>query len=149
MCTALLGLVLTAGCIGTKKPVYDQPPFPIAGESFSLVWVEPRVVASDSLYTLIAAQRLDSLPVTDGATGARLPSEVHFAVPAGGCIVLAELRDDRGRPIVPLLARHLDPGYYKLTCYLDRIDPPITPSGRYVLGLEYCGHSIVEQLIRE
>jgi len=108
-------LQLAAGCIGGPKPTYNQPEMPSG--YWETAWVEPRIVMTDSVFTLIRADRVDSVYVEFDQQHPRIePPAIEFAVPTESCFVAVNLALGSHRGIAyPLLARFLRNGNYKLS----------------------------------
>ena len=107
----LLGLILVTGCI--KRPaVYDKPE--IAEGIWEKAWVDPVIIMSDSLFTLIRSDRIDSFYVDDPFSAVGIKS-LEFTIPDSICFVYVKLENDFNGTITPLLAHKLNAGYYKLT----------------------------------
>ena len=106
-------LLLAVGC-GGPKTTYDQPVVP-AGY-YETAWVEPQIVLSDSIFTLIRAARVDSIYVQGEDGSAPWSPSLEFVVPTDTCFVSMVLQFLEGnRPPIPLIVRYLPKGNYKLT----------------------------------
>ena len=106
---------------------------------FETAWIDPQIIISDSLFTLIRALRIDSFrvdtPVIESIT---IPS-VTFEVTRADCPVVVNILDEKSAGVVwPLLVRNLAPGFYKLTLDFSRIDFHTLPPGYYVLKVVNC-----------
>ena len=114
---SLSGLLLLAGCGRGPREVYEYPQTPSG--YWEKAWVEPQIVLADSVYTLIRALRVDSFWVSlDGpsAAPAWIPA-VEFSVDRDSCFAVVNLyrTSDVRVPAVPLVARFLPYGFYKLS----------------------------------
>ncbi|MEW6051368.1 MAG: hypothetical protein AB1644_09955 [Candidatus Zixiibacteriota bacterium] len=107
--------------------------------TWETTWVDPQIVATDSLYTLIRSQRVDSFLLTRPIREARQSPSIVFQVVRSGCPTAVNLFDGRQRLLRPLLVKDLSPGYYKLTLDFSRVDLIQFPRGRYFLKAESCG----------
>ncbi len=106
-------LLLVAGC-GGPKMTYDQPAVPTG--YYETAWVEPQIVMSDSIFTLIRAPRIDSIYVEADEVAAPWSPSLEFVVPTDTCFVSMVLQFLEGdRPPIPLIVRYLPKGNYKLT----------------------------------
>ncbi|MCK4632042.1 MAG: hypothetical protein KAT79_02160 [candidate division Zixibacteria bacterium] len=142
----MIGVVILVGCGGRQQVIYNQPELPSEGY-WDMVWVEPSIVLSDSLFTLIRADRLDSIYVkVDSDPFAALPTSVVFGVGESVCFVAVDLVDASGRIVLPIVARELIAGHYKLTINRSRVSSETYPSGLYYLQARYCGKSIKSRL---
>ncbi len=142
----LAGVVILVGCGGRQQVIYNQPELPSEGY-WDMVWVEPSIVLSDSLFTLIRADRLDSIYVkVDSDPFAALPTSVMFGVGESVCFVAVDMVDASGRIVLPIVARELTAGHYKLTINRSRVSSETYPSGLYYLQARYCGESIKSRL---
>ncbi|MDH4158491.1 MAG: hypothetical protein OEW00_14575 [candidate division Zixibacteria bacterium] len=143
---AFVLLVLVSGC--ARRPVvYNQPELP-SGGYYDLVWVEPSIVMSDSLFTLIGARRIDSIYVKDGTRLlSTAPQSGWFRVGSDSCFASINLLDSKSRVLRPLLARNLGRAYYKFT-----INPSILASegfgsGVYFLSVSACDSTFKRPLL--
>ncbi|MBN1211669.1 MAG: hypothetical protein JXA92_03750 [candidate division Zixibacteria bacterium] len=118
-----------------------HPPSPPGEEKdyFETAWVDPQIVISDSLFTLIRASRIDSFPVdTPVVESITIPS-VSFEVVRADCPVVVNILDEKSAGVVwPLLVKYLEPGFYRLTLDFSRIDFRTLPPGYYVLKVVNC-----------
>jgi len=104
-------LIFFTGCI--KRPaVYDKPE--IAEGILEKAWVVPEIIFSDSLFTLIRSERVDSFYVNDPFDLGNIKS-LEFNISDSVCFVYVKLENDFNGTITPLLAHKLSAGYYKLT----------------------------------
>ena len=55
-------LVCSFGCIKRPAVVYDQPEVAQSGH-YEKAWIDPQIIFSDTLYTLIRSDRIDSFYV--------------------------------------------------------------------------------------
>ena len=132
--TALILTVLLGGCAQrAPEPSGEQKDY------FETAWIDPQIIISDSLFTLIRASRIDSFPVdTPVIESITIPS-VSFEVARGDCPVVVNILDEKSAGVIwPLLVKNLDPGFYKLTLDFSRIDFRTLPPGYYVLKVVNC-----------
>jgi hypothetical protein len=130
----LIALTILGSCARRPpRPVEEQKTY------YETAWVDPQIVISDSLFTLIRAMRVDSFPVdTPVVESVTIPS-VSFEVTRGDCPVVVNILDEKSAGVVwPLLVRNLEPGFYKLTLDFSRIDYRTLPPGYYVLKVVNC-----------
>jgi hypothetical protein len=146
--TALIGLalVLGSGCGKRQTVIYDQPEVAPSGY-YEKAWVEPKILTTDSLFTLIRADFVDSFYV-DEPPDLTIPVAPSIFIPIrqSDCFVTVNLLDDRARVIRPLLACKLSYGFYQLTIIESSLDPTLSISGAFHVRVEYCGFEVVEQV---
>jgi len=129
----LLLPVLLAGCHwGGRKAGDDESRI-----HYEIAWVEPEMVLSDSICTLIRAARIDSFPSDNHPL--ELAPSIIFEVAEPGCPVTVTLYDIYGAAIRPLLVRELPPGFYHLTVSPTLRSTRPIPPGPYLLKSESCG----------
>ena len=139
-------LIIFGGCIKRQDVVYDQPEIGQSGY-YEKAWVDPTIILSDSLYTLIRSDRVDSFYVDqppDPLEG--VAPAVVFQVRQADCFTTVSLLDDRSRVIRPLLSRNLRRGFYKITFNASSLTPELSPSGVFYVKVVYCGFQVVERL---
>lgn len=129
---------LLASC-GRKTQVAPERPSPFPTGLFETVWVNPQMVFSDSLVTLIRAERIDSLPIEPSNLAAKKQPVLGFAIDEPTTTVTINLVDEKLRLIYPLLLQKLPAGFYKLTLNPLAIRKPSLPPGVYFLRAEYGG----------
>jgi hypothetical protein len=132
-----LALVLIVGCGKGPPSVYDQPGIPEVGR-WETVWVDPQLVLSDTLFTLITAGRVDSAYNEKADPFEGGPASVEFAIADVSCPVIINIEDHTGHVEHPLLVRSLPAGFYKFTFHSDSYDP-LTASPHYFLVADICG----------
>jgi hypothetical protein len=130
-------LLLVIGCVKGPPPVYDQPAMPVAGR-WETAWVDPRIIVTDSLYTLISAQRVDSFYNEKASPYEHNPPSVTFEITEPACAVIANVDDHRGTVILPILVKNLPPGFYKLTFHANLFKPN-RRMPNYFLTADVCG----------
>lgn len=106
-------------------------------------WVDPRIVVSDTILTLVQAGRIDSLQIEESKAGQSLSGAVEFQIDAASCDVEVNLLDARFRLVRHLMSETLPSGYYKLT-----LNPGIAKRlaivpGEYRLSIHYCRKAVV------
>lgn len=108
--TGLL-ILFVSGCI--KRPaVYNQPE--IAKGIWEKAWVDPEIIMSDSLFTLIRSDRVDSFYINNPLSATGIKS-LEFTISDSICFVYVKLENDVQGTITPLLAHKFPAGFYKLT----------------------------------
>jgi hypothetical protein len=135
---AMVLLVVAVGCGRDTVQVMPEPEQPQV--RYELAWVDPQIVMGDTLFTLIRAARVDSFVVTgpDTAAGAE-STPLVFEVTPPGCFVAVNLVDAAGRVYLPLLARNLGPGHYKLSLNRRRLTPPAGGASPVMMRALVCG----------
>ncbi len=136
--------VIVFGC--GKRQMVDRFGTEIsAGGYFETAWIDPQIVVSDSLFTLIRAKRVDSFYVNRPTypVSATITS-LMFHVDEQSCLTTVNLLNAAGEVVKPLLVRNLSPGYYKLTVDLSRLPPERHPDTHFYLKADYCGSSVTQ-----
>ncbi len=141
-------LILAIGSCGKKGLIVQEKPVIVEKGLFETLWVEPRIIISDSLITLIRSDRIDSAVVKPSERGIERPSAVELRIYEPVCKVSVDLVDANLRLIRPLLLQDLKVGFYHLTLNADRFREPSLPPGRYFLRAEYCGRSEITMFTR-
>ena len=142
--SCLLLALVVFGC--GKRQTFDRFGTEISeGGYFETAWIDPQVVISDSLFTLIRAERIDSFYVDRPAypVSATITS-LTFHVDEQSCLTTVNLLNAAGEVIKPLLVRNLRPGYYKLTVDLSRFPQDRYPDTHFYLKADYCGSSVTQ-----
>lgn len=123
-----------------------------SGQVISLwetTWVDPQVVLSDSMFTLIRADRVDSFMVTNSKQLSPKGPSVSFTVRSQNCRAIVNLFDSRDHLVLPLLAQSLRPGYYKLTVDFSRCSYEQIPRGQYHLKASTCSQASSSAISRD
>lgn len=144
--TSLFLLLLISGCSSSKHYNYIHPEVP-RGTLYDLVWVEPEMIFSDSIFTLIRAERIDSLPLEkESDVFINRDASMSFVVDRQECFVNINLYDFQGQFVMPLLSRNLIYGYYKLSLVPRVLDESKElPRLAYLKG-EVCGTKISQKI---
>lgn len=112
----LLTGLLAVGCGGPPQTVYDQPSIPDG--YWETAWVDPEIVITNTEFTLIKAQRVDSIWIQYKNEPIGSAPSIHFVVPEP-CFVTVRGGKDYGTNMSPLMrmliARNLPAGAYKMT----------------------------------
>jgi hypothetical protein len=147
-------ILLTAGChkkaisgkavVVGQEMVSGQPP--LEAPEFEVVWVDPRVIASDQAMTLICADRLDSIQHAAGEVITAPAPAVAFDILDRPCLTTVRMLDSRGAVLKSLLTKTLQPGHYKLTIH--KPPPAANPNipYNYVLEAIFCGQTKAEHI---
>lgn len=136
--------ILFAGC--GKKPViiYNNPEMPKTAQ-FETVWVNPVMIYSDSLYSLIKAERLDSIYI-ENSNNRMKEKSVKFFIPMSSCFTRINLINAGGDLLYPLFSAQLTMGYYKLTYNSNRIDTSIYKMQDVFIKITYCAKMVTQKL---
>ena len=104
---------------------------------FEIAWIDPRIVAADSAYTLIRSARIDSF-VVDSSSVIQAPS-IRFHIIRPNCSVAVSLLDQGGGLVRPLILRYLPGGYYRLTLTPGLGGAETFVPGWYIIEADVCG----------
>lgn len=150
---ALILLAMILGCTGgvDKEKIINQGPFV---QPYETVWVNPQIVYSDSLITLIKAERLDSILVDKPvAETSHDISTVTFHVNLGSCLTTLTLRYSNMNS-TEIFKNDLAQGYYKLTVNTDRLNmeqskqlPALPQATAVYIEASYCGNFLVNKIL--
>lgn len=134
-------LLLFVSCGLGPKPIQDQPPAPTSG-FYDLVWVDPHIVYSDTLVTVIAAKRIDSVYIENqDEQFAELSPSIAFSTAGTGCLAVVDLLSRSGLVLQQLFVKDLPLGYYQLSVNLDQLKKSDLPSGQYLIRSRTCSGS--------
>lgn len=139
-------LLVIGGC--GKRPVvnYSQPELPTSGY-YELVWEDPRVLVSDSLYTLIRSQRIDSFYVEKPRDPFGLSDRtLVFQISDDACFVAINLYDAQGKISRPLLVRNLSRGFYKFSVDLGQLYAGNRTVRTSFLKADVCGFEVSKKI---
>lgn len=141
-----IALLVIGGC--GKRPMvnYSMPEIPNSGY-YELVWEEPQVLVSDSLYTLIRSHRIDSFYV-ETPRDPFGPSDrtLIFGITDDACFVAINLYDARGKISRPLLVRNLARGFYKFSVDLGKLYSGNTSNRASFLKADVCGFEVSSKI---
>ncbi|MBU0985041.1 MAG: hypothetical protein KKA42_14300, partial [candidate division Zixibacteria bacterium] len=133
--------VLLLSACSNRPKLPDESADPTANDMIETVWVDPQIVLSDTLMTLIKADRIDTLLLAPGEITGKRGASIEIAVTEPLCNVDIRLLDAAGQQIRPLVYRPLARGFYRLTFNYRRLNfLPLMP-GTYSLTADYCGQS--------
>lgn len=130
-------LILLAGCSRGPKPGEEAAD---SGRQWETVWVDPQIVSSDQLYTLIYATRIDSLPA-DNQSPVPAPG-AEFELPDAGCLVTINLITSQGQVVRPLVVQRLPAGHYKLTLSRLPAESAGLRPGWYAASIAFCDREL-------
>jgi hypothetical protein len=134
--TVTLLVLIVLGCFGRRSQREPE-----RARHWELAWVDPQILISDSVMTVITAARIDSFVVEPTEVAGREAASIVFEVTRPDCDVVVNLYNENGRLLRPLMARYLNPGYYKLTLHAGFMDRHEYPAAAYVLRADCCGES--------
>ena len=140
-------LLIIASC-GTKQSlIYNQPAQKMEPGYYERAWVEPQVMYTDSLITIIKANRVDSFYVDKPAPRFidNLTS-LAFEVKEPNCFTSVLLLNNFGDILSVLVADELSEGHYKVTLNAAQISYMQLPAERFFLKIDFCGFSVVEEI---
>jgi len=139
-------LIIQVGCGKRPTLVYDRPEAP-SGSYYEIAWVEPRIIISDSVMTLITSERIDSFKVEASSEALMVQDRsLIFEIDQPECFTYINLLDSRGKVIKPLLARNLKRGFYMFSLQLNAIPAWESQSPQYFLKGEYCGFEVIRKV---
>lgn len=150
-CLLVLAMILACTRGVDKEKILNQGPFI---RPYETVWVNPQLVYSDSLITLIKAERLDSILVDNPMTAESDDiSTVSFHVNLGTCLTTLELRYSSMKKM-EIFKNDLSRGYYKVTVNTDRLEleqskqlPALPLAAPVYLEASYCGNFLVNKIL--
>jgi hypothetical protein len=138
--TVVAILLVVSGC-GRKARIVEEKPVLLETRWYETLWVEPEVIVSDTLITLIRSERIDSVRIDPSAADVNRPAAIELRIGEPVCNVSIGLLDSRLRLVHPLLLRRLPAGFYRLTLNIDRLREPPLPPGTYFVKADYCGRA--------
>ncbi|RKX26353.1 MAG: hypothetical protein DRP45_03745 [Candidatus Zixiibacteriota bacterium] len=133
--------VVVTGC-GRKGGPGAEQGTGLTSDKYQTIWVEPEVTVSDSLVTLIRAERIDSIEVRNIPAEVTPSASIEFVIEEPICNVSISLLDGNQMFLYPVMVRNLGFGYYRLTLNTSRLNSPRLPSGRYCLRADILKSSI-------
>jgi len=135
----VIALVMSLFGCGRRMSISEEQPVLQDRSAYEIFWVEPQIVMSDSLITLIRSDRIDSAKADPSELIAHRPAAIDVCIQQPACNVSIGMYDSNLRLLRPLLVKDLTAGYYRLTLQFDRFREPALPPGRYFLKADYCG----------
>jgi hypothetical protein len=138
---SLLLLLISSGC-GMRR-IHPEVP---DGPRYEIAWIDPQIVLTDSLFTLIRAERIDSFYVDRPTGGTSTAPSVVFHIVDVNCFTSVNLLGPTGDVIKPLLAKNLRRGHYKLTVDWNRFPREHYPVISYSLRAEFCDSSVTQPI---
>jgi len=143
-----LGMILTVSGCGKRQVVYNQPALPTGGH-WDIAWIDPEIVMSDTLFTLMRSNRIDSVYIEHPDPFAGVVPSLRFEVTDPDCPVAISLFDSRMHLVKPLVLEQLPAGLYKLTFQSERwIDYPKGETD-FVLSADVCSRSFKTPFVKD
>ena len=137
-------LAAMSGCGGpTTIRTSDGRKYDLQESRFETLWVEPQIVASDSLMTLIRSERIDSIEIDPLDRAGRPKKSIEFRIAEMSCQVSVGLYNSDLRMIYPLMVRDLPTGFYRLTVNMEKFREPPPRYETFFLKADYCGRTEV------
>ena len=140
-----LSFTLILGCGGAK--LYDRPS-PISGGYYEVAWIDPEIILTDTLYTLIRSDRIVSLYNDKPDPYKSLAPTISFRISSENCPTSINIFDSRSRLLIPLIVKNLRAGFYKMTFNADRLTDDLARSPSYLLKADFCGQSVAQPFVR-
>ncbi len=139
-------LISLTNCGKRPSLVYDRPGAPNE-RYYEIAWVDPRIIVSDSLITLITSERIDSFKV-EASSEALLTQDrsLIFRIDQPECFTFINLIDSKGQVIKPLLARNLARGYYMFSLQMNALPAWQPRSPQYFLKGEICDFEVIRKV---
>jgi len=143
----LLITIIASGC-GRKSSVMYDFPEQLDESAYEMVWVNPSIVESDTLFSLIKAERLDSIFVENSvAPDFGRTALLTFEIPMGSCQTTIEFTDPAGESIYRIFSGELSLGHYKLSLNSENIELSEISKDDLYVRVNYCARSIINKLI--
>jgi hypothetical protein len=142
--SCLLMALIVFGC--GKRQMFDRFGTEVSADGYyETAWVDPQIVVSDSLFTLIRAERIDSFYVDRPAYAVSAAiASLTFHVDEQSCFTAVNLLNAEGKIVKPFLVQNLSQGYYKLTVDLSSYLSEHYPDTHFYLKADYCGSSVMQ-----
>ena len=143
----LLLFLLIVGCAKNVATPEFRNPTVISNQKQEIVWVEPKIVHSDSLLTLIHAFRVDTIYVDkESSPEDKIKTTKLFHIEQPRCFTRVKLITATGEVRYILLEETLAMGYYQLSLNKIKISDNFLFLKDTFIKIEFCGSSIVEPL---
>jgi hypothetical protein len=142
----LVILILISGCTKRQAIEFDLPTVPTEGY-YEIAWVEPEIVVSDSLFTLIRAERIDSIFVEGTHPDIELTDRsITFKINRQFCNSKFSLVNSTGQKLIELWNRDLTFGYYKVNINPSRIDRKLFDKIEVLFRVDFCQSQLIQRL---
>ena len=143
---ALVMFILISGCSKRQAVVFDLPVVPTDGY-YDIAWIEPEIVLSDSLFTVIRAERIDSIFVEGAPPGNELKDKsITFKINRQFCNSQFSLVNSAGQELLELWNRDLTFGYYKVNINPSGIDKKLFNNIEILFKVEFCQSQLIQRL---
>lgn len=146
--TSSLILIVFIGCGHKPELIFDQPTIPTEGY-YEKAWVDPEIIISDSLFTLIRSERVDSFYIDKPLSEKLSPGEsFEFKIDRQFCLTSINLIRSDGLLIGTLWERNLTFGFYKVNVNPTRLDKTLFVNEELYLQVQYCDNMISKPMDR-
>ena len=145
----LLLLFIFSLCISCgKRQVYNNPVYiEEASSYYEKAWVDPKITYTDSLLTIIKANRVDSFFVDKPAPKFKNNiTSLAFEVKEQNCFTSVLLLNNFGDLLSVLVADELSIGHYKVSLNSTQISYMQLSAERFFLKIDYCGFSVIKEI---
>lgn len=142
-------ILITAfiSCGKKQTLIYNQPELTPEIGYYERAWVDPQLIYSDSLLTIIRSDRVDSFFVEKPQKNFNEKIiTIAFEVKEQYCFTSILLLDVKGNLISVLVSDDLSIGQYKVSFNPSRINYVQPDASRFFLKTDFCGFSIVEEV---
>lgn len=147
--TILLLIIISILMIGCgKKPsfVFDLPSIPTGGY-YETAWIEPEIIISDSLFTLIRAERIDSIFIEgDPPTSELMDRSITFKIDRQFCKSQFSLINSDGMILKQIWNKDLTFGYYKVNIKPSRLDKKLYGDINILFRVDFCQTQLTQRL---
>jgi hypothetical protein len=138
--------LLTFGCTKRQTVIFDLPTVPTDGY-YEVAWIEPEIIVSDSLFTLIRAERIDSIFIEGTPSNSELSDKsITFRIDRQFCNSQFSLINSTGQKLKELWNRDLTFGYYKLNIKPSRIDKKLFNNMETLFQVKLCQSQLIQRL---
>lgn len=139
-------LLLFLGCAKRQNVVFDLPIVPTEGY-YEIGWVEPEIIVSDSLFTLIRADRIDSIFIEGSPPNIELSDKsITFKIDRQFCNSQFRLINSSGQTLKQLWNRDLTFGYYKVNIKPSRLDKKLFKNVEILFQVDFCQSQLTQRL---
>lgn len=143
---SLLIAVFT-GCGKRQTLIYNQPELTPEVGYYERAWVDPQLIYTDSILTIIRSDRVDSFYVEKPQKNFNEKIiTVAFEIKDETCFTSILLLDISGALISVLASDDLSFGQYKVSFNPSRINYVQPGANRFYLKTDFCGFSIIEEV---
>jgi len=138
--------LMIIGCAKRQTVAFDLPSVPTDGY-YEVAWVEPEIIVSDSLFTLIRAEKIDSIfiegtPPNNESTD----KSISFKINRQFCKLQFRLINSTGQILKELWYRDLTFGYYKVNITPSRINRELFNNDDLLFQVDFCQSQLNQRL---